>query len=78
MLGRDCLVNLGSTGHYPLSGFKGETEGRRSWAGLNCTCYGLTTLGKKSITSSFETLSGLPENREEPTQPWLIQGHYKS
>lgn len=75
MLACDHLENLGSIGHYP--GFKGETEGQRSWAGLNHICYGLTSLGKKSITSSFETLSGLPENREEPTLPWLIQGHSK-
>lgn len=26
--------------------FKGETEGQRSWAGLNHTWYGLTSLGK--------------------------------
>lgn len=57
--------------------FKGEIEGRRSWAGLNCTCYGLTSLGKQSTASSFQTLSGLSENREEPAQPWLIQGHSK-
>lgn len=49
--------------------FKGEAEQWRSWAGLNHTCYGLTSLGKQSITSSFQSLPGLPE-KSQPSPGW--------
>lgn len=70
MLVLKILVPLGIV-HCPdfKSIFKGETEQWRSWAGLNHTCYGLASLGKQSITSSFQTLPGLPAIREEPAQP---------